>query len=74
MGKPIDLVFFQGSLRARGIKDENNVFLVPLKKLKLREIVSQSRWVQQKSYSKERFQSAVFYTYMLTEKMELTRL
>ncbi len=70
-GKPIDLACFQEAIRLRGIKDENNVFLMPLKDLRLREIVNPSQWIQQKSYRKERFQSAEYKSYMLTDKLEL---
>ncbi|MBA56395.1 MAG: hypothetical protein CMK89_18245 [Pseudomonadales bacterium] len=70
-GKPIDLAFFQEAIRSRGIKDANNVFIMPLTELRLREIVNPSQWIQQKSYRKERFQSAQFKSYMLTKKLEL---
>lgn len=70
-GKPIDLACFQEAIRSRGIKDENNVFVMPVTELRLREIVNSSEWIQQKSYSKERFKSAQFKTYMLTKKLEL---
>jgi len=67
----VDLECFQEALRSRGIKDESNVFIIPVKKLELREIVDKSRWVQQKSYRKERFKSAEYKIYTLNDKMEL---
>tara|TARA_R110001592_G_scaffold240606_4_gene500667 strand:- start:2933 stop:3919 length:987 start_codon:yes stop_codon:yes gene_type:complete len=70
-GRPIDHACFQEAIRARGIKDENNVFIMPVVALRLREIVNPSQWIQQKSYRVERFQSAQVKTYMLTEKLEL---
>ena len=70
-GKPIDLACFQNAIRSRGIKDHNNVFIMPVTELRLREIVSSSKWTQQKSYNKESFQSAEFKTYRLTKKLEL---
>ncbi|MAG66021.1 MAG: hypothetical protein CMK74_09125 [Pseudomonadales bacterium] len=70
-GKPIDLACFQDAIRSRGIKDHNNVFIMPVTDLRLREIVSSSKWTQQKSYNKESFQSAEFKTYRLTKKLEL---
>lgn len=70
-GKPIDLACFQDAIRSRGIKDHNNVFIMPVTELRLREIVSSSKWTQQKSYNKESFQSAEFKTYRLTKKLEL---
>ncbi|MEC8811516.1 MAG: ATP-binding protein [Pseudomonadota bacterium] len=70
-GTPINLNCFQEAIRSRGIRDDNNVFLMPIEELKLREIVNSSQWVQQKSYNKQRFQSAKFETYSLTEKLEL---
>ncbi|WP_299581531.1 ATP-binding protein [uncultured Microbulbifer sp.] len=70
-GKPIDLACFLEAIRSRGIKDQNNVFIMPVTELRLREIVSSSRWTQQKSYNKESFQSAEFKTYRLTKKLEL---
>lgn len=70
-GKAIDLKCFQEVLRDRGIKDEDNVFKLPITELKLREIVNSSCWIQQKSYKKERFKSAEFETYKLSGGMEL---
>ncbi|MAQ99693.1 MAG: hypothetical protein CMI00_04050 [Oceanospirillaceae bacterium] len=70
-GKPIDLACFQDAIRSRGIKDHNNVFIMPVPELRLREIVNSSKWTQQKSYNKESFQSAEFKTYRLTKKLEL---
>ncbi|CBL46482.1 Protein involved in transposition [gamma proteobacterium HdN1] len=70
-GKPIDLACFQDAIRSRGIKDHNNVFIMPVTELRLREIVNSSKWIQQKSYNKESFQSAEFKTYRLTKKLEL---
>jgi len=70
-GKPIDLACFQDAIRSRGIKDHNNVFIMPVTELRLREIVSSSKWTQQKSYNKESFQSAELKTYRLTKKLEL---
>ena len=70
-GKPIDLACFQDAIRSRGIKDHNNVFIMPVTDLRLREIVNSSKWTQQKSYNKESFQSAEFKTYRLTKKLEL---
>src|SRR5690606_5016726 len=70
-GKPIDLACFQDAIRSRGIKDHNNVFIMPVTELRLREIVNSSKWTQQKSYNKESFQSAEFKTYRLTKKLEL---
>lgn len=72
-GKSIDLSCFQEVTRSRGIKNENNVFIMPVTELRLREIVNSSQWVQQKSYRKERFKSAEFQTYQLTEKLELVK-
>ena len=70
-GEPIDLACFQDAIRSRGIKDHNNVFIMPVTELRLREIVNSSKWTQQKSYNKESFQSAEFKTYRLTKKLEL---
>ncbi|MAZ86086.1 MAG: hypothetical protein CL693_00370 [Cellvibrionaceae bacterium] len=69
--KKMGLSFFQEAIRIRGIKDGNNVFIMPIKDIRLREIVNPSQWVQQKSYRKERFRSAQFKSYMLTGKLEL---
>lgn len=71
IGKPIDLACFQEAIRIRGIKDEDNVFLMPITELRIREIVNSSRWIQQKSYDKERFKSAEFKTYRLTKNLDL---
>jgi hypothetical protein len=69
--KPIDLTCFQKAIRSRGIKDDDNVFIMPIKELRLREIVNSSKWIQQKSYRKESFQSAEYKTYKITKKLEL---
>lgn len=70
-GIKINLWCLQEAIRSRGIKDDCNVFMMPITELRLREIVNPSRWVQQKSYREERFKSAEFRTFMLTKKMEL---
>lgn len=70
-GIKINIWCLQEAIRSRGIKDDCNVFKVHHTDLRLREIINPSRWVQQKSYSKEKFRSAEFKTFMLTEKMEL---
>lgn len=69
--KKINLKCFQEALRTRGIKDEKNDFLISVTDLELREVVVESRWIQQKSYHKERFVSAVFNTYKLDKNLKL---
>lgn len=70
-GKAIDLLCFQEVTRSKGIEDENNVFIMPVTDLRLREIVNSSQWIHQKTYQKERFKSAKYKTYQLTNKLEL---